>query len=265
MTLDAQTHRTWPHGDATIGILLLDTKFPRVWGDGGNRDTFPFPVLVKRVQGATPFRVVDQQADGLLEPFVQGAHELVAAGADGITTTCGFLAIFQRELAARVPVPVAASSILQVPLADRLLPAGKRAGIITADATKFTPRHLAGAGLPPDTPVIGTEGGTTLTRVFTDKLTEYRFEDCEADLVNAGRALLAKHPEVGAFVLECTNMPPFAGALERALGLPTYDFYTLVSWFHAGLKPTRFPRHGHVKAADWQPKVTAGLNPKAAE
>ncbi|MFN0043411.1 MAG: aspartate/glutamate racemase family protein [Alphaproteobacteria bacterium] len=265
MTIVAeQTHRTWPHGGAVVGVLLLDTKFPRVFGDGGNSDTFPFPVLVKRVQGATPFQVVDRQAEGLLEPFVKGAHELVAAGAAGITTTCGFLAIFQRELAQRAGVPVAASSIIQVPLAQRLLPAGKRVGIITADSRNFTARHLEGAGLALDTPVIGTETGTTLTRVFTDKLTEYRFEDCEADLVNAGRAMLERHPDVGAFVLECTNMPPFAGALERALGLPVYDFYTLISWFHSGLKPTRFPRHVLVKAADWQPKVTQHA-PRAAK
>lgn len=251
------TKQIWPNGQATLGILLLDTKFPRVFGDGGNGDTWPFPVLIKRITGATPFRVVDQQAEGLLDPFVAGAHELIAKGAHGITTTCGFLAIFQRELAERAGAPVAASSIIQVPLVDRLLPKGKRAGIITADASKFTHRHLAGAGVALDTPVIGTEGGKTLTKVFTDKLTEYDFADCEKDLVDAGKAMLTKHPEVGAFVLECTNMPPFAPALESALGLPVYDFYSMISWFQMGLKPTRFPRQGRVRAADWQPKVAA--------
>jgi Asp/Glu/hydantoin racemase len=251
------TERTWPNGQGTLGILLLDTKFPRVFGDGGNRDTWPFPVLIKKVTGATPFRVVDQQAEGLLDPFVRGARELVAEGADGITTTCGFLAIYQRELAERAGVPVAASSIIQVPLVERLLPASKRAGIITADSRNLTSRHLEGAGVALDTPIVGTEGGTTLTRVFTDKLTEYDFADCERDLVDAGKAMLARHPDVGAFVLECTNMPPFAPALEQALGLPVYDFYSMISWFQMGLKPTRFPRQARVRAADWQSKIAA--------
>jgi hypothetical protein len=253
------THRTWPNGEGVVGILMLDTKFPRVFGDGGNLDTFPFPVLVKRVVGATPFRVVDQHAEGLLEPFLAGAKELVAAGAHGITTTCGFLAIYQKELAEGAGVPVAASSLIQVPLVQRLIPANKKVGIITADARNLTPRHLQGAGVALDTPIIGTEWGKTLTRVFTDKGTEYDFADCEADLVAAGKKLLEQHPDLGAFVLECTNMPPFAPAFERALGLPTYDFYTLVSWFQSGLKPTCFPRQDRVKAADWQPKVTTGL------
>ncbi len=75
-------------GQATVGILLLDTKFPRVVGDGGNADTWPFPVLIEKVRGATPHQVVDMRLEGLLEPFVEGAKSLVAKGADGITTTC---------------------------------------------------------------------------------------------------------------------------------------------------------------------------------
>ena len=251
------TRKTWPDGQATVGILLLDTKFPRVFGDGGQPLTWPFPVLLKKVEGATPFRVVDQQADGLLDPFVKAGKELVARGANGITTTCGFLAIYQRELAERIGVPVAASSVIQVPLVQKLLPANKRVAIITADARNFTPRHMEGAGVPLDTPVIGTENGEILTRVFTDKATEYDFARCEADLVSAGKQMLEKHPDVGAFVLECTNMPPFAPALAKAFGLPVYDIFTLISWFQMGLRPTPFPRQEHVRADDWQPKITA--------
>jgi hypothetical protein len=129
--------------------------------------------------------------------------------------------------------------------------------IITADARNFTPRHMEGAGVPLDTPVIGTENGEILTRVFTDKATEYDFARCEADLVSAGKQMLEKHPDVAAFVLECTNMPPFAPALAKAFGLPVYDIFTLISWFQMGLRPTPFPRQEHVRADDWQPKITA--------
>jgi len=194
-------------------------------------------------------RVVDGHAQGLLEPFKEGARELVAQGADGITTTCGFLALFQKELADCAGVPVAASSIVQVPLVQRLIPSGKRVGILTADSRNLTEQHLAAAGVPLDTPVVGTEGGRVFTRVFTDRVSEYEFAQAEADVVEAGGRMIERYPHVGAFVLECTNMPPFAPALERAFGLPVYDIYTLVSWFQGGLRPKRWPRHGLVQAA----------------
>src|SRR5215471_12968735 len=87
---------------ARVGILMLETRFPRIPGDMGNALSWPFPVLYKVVPGASPRRVVHDQARGLLEPFLAAAAELVRLGADGITTTCGFLSLYQRELAAHV-------------------------------------------------------------------------------------------------------------------------------------------------------------------
>ena len=51
---------------ATVGILMLDTIFPRVPGDVGNAATWPFPVLYHVVQGASPQRVVCDRAEGCL-------------------------------------------------------------------------------------------------------------------------------------------------------------------------------------------------------
>src|SRR5258705_10312257 len=101
---------------ARVGILMLEARFPRIPGDMGNALTWPFPVLYKVVPGASPRRVVHDRAAGLLDEFLAAAAELVRLGADGITTTCGFLSLYQRELAARVGVPVAASSLMQLTL-----------------------------------------------------------------------------------------------------------------------------------------------------
>src|SRR5580698_7496560 len=100
---------------APLGILMLEAKFPRIPGDMGNATTWPFPVLYRVVKGATPERVVLNGAAGLLEDFLAAASELVAQGAEAITTNCGFLSLFQKELADRVGVPVATSSLMQVP------------------------------------------------------------------------------------------------------------------------------------------------------
>ena len=116
---------------ARVGILMLETRFPRIPGDMGNALTWPFPVLYKVVPGATPERVVRHKSAGLANAFLDAAAELVALGADGITTTCGFLSLYQREIAARVGVPVATSSLMQIPFIERILPPGRRAGVLT--------------------------------------------------------------------------------------------------------------------------------------
>jgi hypothetical protein len=226
---------------APLGILMLEARFPRIPGDMGNAGTWPFPVLYRVVRGASPERVVLQGARGLLPDFVAAAQDLVAQGAEAITTNCGFLSLFQREIAAAVGVPVATSSLMQVPWVQATLPPGKRVGVLTVSKGSLTPAHLEAAGVPLDTPVMGTEGGREFFRVLI-KADAFDMDVAlaEQDILEAGRALVAAHPEVGAIVLECTNMPPYAAALQAAVGLPVFDIYSLITWFHAGLRPRRF-------------------------
>jgi Asp/Glu/hydantoin racemase len=226
---------------APLGILMLDARFPRIEGDMGNALTWPFPVLYRVVKGATPSRVVLQGAAGLLDDFIDAARDLVDQGAEAITTNCGFLSLFQAELAAAVRVPVATSSLLQVPWVQAMLPPGQRVGVLTVSAATLTPQHLRAAGVPPDTPVAGTEDGVEFFRVLirADK-PDLDIALAEADILQAGRSLLADHADIGAIVLECTNMPPYAAALREAAGVPVFDVYSMIAWLHAGLRPRAF-------------------------
>src|SRR2546430_7350838 len=149
----------------TVGILMLDTRFPRVPGDMGNAATFPFPVRYQRVAGADPDLVVRRGAAGLLPAFVEGARRLEDEGVGAITTNCGFLVKFQRELASSVAVPVFTSSLLLVPLVHRLLPSGRRVGIMTVNAGSLTREHLDGAGIGGDIPLA--VGGMGTEKEFT--------------------------------------------------------------------------------------------------
>ncbi|WP_291297372.1 aspartate/glutamate racemase family protein [Elioraea sp.] len=226
---------------APLGILMLEARFPRIPGDMGNGLTWPFPVLFRVVRGASPERVVLNGAPGLLDAFVEAAADLVDLGAEAITTNCGFLSLFQAEMAARLKVPVATSSLMQVPLVQATLPPGRRVGLITVSAATLTPAHLDAAGVPRDIPVVGTENGREFFRVLIKgEKTEMDVALAAQDILDAGRDLVSRHPEVGAIVLECTNMPPYAHALREALGLPVYDIYSFISWFHAGLRPRDF-------------------------
>ena len=226
---------------APLGILMLEARFPRIPGDMGNATTWPFPVLYSVVPGATPEKVVLKGAEGTLPDFLAAAERLVSLGAEAITTNCGFLSLFQQELAAHAKVPVATSSMMQVPWVQATLPPGKRVGLITVNNSSLTPRHLAGAGVPQDIPRIGTENGKEFFRVLIkSEKVDMDVDLARQDILDAGRELVSKHKDLGAIVLECTNMPPYAADLRDALGLPVYDIYSMISYFHAGLRPRRF-------------------------
>ena len=225
---------------AQVGMLMLDTRFPRPPGDVGHPATWPFEVLTEIVPGASPARVVRQGDPALLGPFVEAGQRLVARGARGITTSCGFLVLHQQALAAALPVPVLTSALMQVELVNRLLPQGRRAGILTIAASSLGPAHLAAAGVPAGTPIGTTEGGREFTRAILGNEPALNVAAARADLVEAACALRAAHPDLGAIVLECTNMGPYAADITRATGLPVWSMVSLLRWFQAGLAPPAF-------------------------
>jgi hypothetical protein len=221
---------------AHLGILMLDTRFPRPPGDIGNTASFAFPVRYRRIEAASPRRVVRERAQGLLAAFVDAGKAMAGEGALGIATSCGFLAMFQRELAAALPVPVATSSLLQVGWLLPLLPPGATVGIVTIDAASLDPAHFLGVGAPLDLPVEGVDPSSELaTRILGDAA-ELDLVAAERDVVAAAVRLVERRPDVAAIVLECTNMPPYAAAVQRATGRPVYDVLTLLDWFWRGLQ-----------------------------
>jgi len=217
-----------PAAGGFLGVLMLDTRFPRPVGDIGNPATFDFPLRHAVVAGASPQRVVRERDGSLLQPFIDAGRALVAQGARAITTSCGFLVLFQRELAQALPVPVWTSSLLLVPGLQAGLPAGRRVGVITIDAASLGADHLQAAGADPSTPIEGVAPSCSLQRSLLGNVATLDEAQAAHDVVAAGLSLLARCPDVAALVLECTNMPPYAAALRRATGLPVHDITTLL-------------------------------------
>lgn len=225
---------------ASVGILMLDARFPRIPGDMGNATSWPFPVHYRIVRDASPDRVVRKGAEGLLQDFIAAARELEVDGVDGITTNCGFLSLYQKELSEAVNIPVATSSLMQVNMVNATLPHGKRAGILTISGSTLTEDHLKAANVPTDTPVGSTEGGTEFTRAILGNEMELNIDAARADNVAAAKTLQTENPGLGAIVLECTNMVPYAADIQTATGLPTFSILSFITWFQSGLSPRRF-------------------------
>ena len=211
-----------------LGILILDTRFPRPPGDIGCGRTFEragIPVRYLRMQGVDPRRAVVEGDDALLEPIVQGARQLEREGAALVATTCGFLCRYQPALAGSLGVPVITSSLLQV----RELHAP---GIVTIDADSLGRRELQAVGVGAEVPVQGVRQDAQFRlRILGNQPSLDLRQSCE-DVVEAARLLVERNPEVRNVVLECTNMPPYRAAVERATARPVHDMETLLlrSW-----------------------------------
>jgi hypothetical protein len=204
-----------------LGLLMLDTHFPRLPGDVGHLGSWQMPVRCRVVAGAVPQRVVQEADEALLAPFIAAAQDLVAEGAAAITTSCGFLVRWQHELAAAVPVPVWTSSLLAL----AKLPSP---GVVTVDAASLGARELAAAGAARDTPVQGLAPGCMLQRTLLQNLPQLDGLQAQADAVAAALALVHRAPQVRHIVLECTNLPPYAKAIAAATGRPVHHLMTLV-------------------------------------
>jgi hypothetical protein len=207
-----------------LGVIVLDTRFPRPPGDIGCPDTFAragIPARFRVVPGASARHVVQTQDPLLLGPFVDAARTLAKQGARLITTSCGFLAGWQREMQAAVPVPVVTSSLLQC----AGLPAP---GIVTFDAASLHPGLLQRAGVPDRTPVEGLTPGCELqSRILADDAV-LDLKQAQDDVVSAAVRLVSCWPQVQTVVLECTNMPPYRAAVQLATGRPVHDLETLL-------------------------------------
>jgi hypothetical protein len=207
-----------------LGVLMLDTRFPRVPGDIGHPASLPFALRYRTVQGASPQRVVRERDPVLLQPFIEAGQALVDEGVAAITTSCGFLVLFQHALQAALPVPVWTSALMLLPELQRRAPAG----VVTVDAQALGPDHLRAAGAAPDTPIEGLAQGCEFQRTLLHDEGTLDVEAARDDTVAAATRLIKRRPEIEAIVLECTNMPPYADAVRAATGRAVHDITTLL-------------------------------------
>lgn len=182
-------------------------------------------------------RVVREQDPTLLHPFVEGARALEREGVKAITTNCGFLAMFQQELAAAVKIPVFTSSLMLVPMVHRMLAPNSAVGILTVNAKTLGARQLTGAGIGPEVPVAiyGLETEEEFSHVMVDDVPRLDVDKARAEHVRVATRMVTERPDVGAIVLECTNMPPYARDIQAATGRPVFDIVTLVRWMYTAL------------------------------
>jgi aspartate/glutamate racemase len=221
----------------SIGVLSLESYFPKPPGHIKNPSSLSFTTSYEIITGLTIPVLLNNPSPDMIAPLIAAAQRLEKSGVKAITGSCGFLALFQNEIAAAVNVPVFVSSLIQAELIHRMT--GRPVGVLTASADLLSPRHLAAMGAE-NTPLVieGMQEGTEFADVILrNSRNDMDLEKIEAELLAAGERLVARAPEVGAILLECTDLPPYAHALQSRLDRPVFDIITLATMIdHAVLR-----------------------------
>jgi hypothetical protein len=210
---------------AALGIIMLDTAFTRPLGDAGNTASWPFPVLFERVPGAFATPVVTGQfAD--VQSFIDAGRQLVVRGAVALTTTCGFLVRHQARLQREIAVPVLTSTLTQFARLQAGF-GGRRVAILTIDALALDRSVRAVAQIPDDALVFALPRASHFVSAILGGTAALDTVRAESEWVKLALDCQRVHPDIGLWLFECANMPPYAAAVARATGLPVYDALSL--------------------------------------
>jgi len=218
----------------SIGIVLIDCETPFIPGDVGNASTYGFPVLYRTAPGVSLDRLIEQGDPTMVGAVIETARELEKAGVRAITSDCGYMIRFHRQVAEAVNIPVIFSSLLQIPLIAATLGPDQAVGIICANRKRLTPDLLAVAGVQKDMKVVirGMENSMAFRGPILDETGTLDDTAIEKEVVARAVEMVTAHPETGAILLECSNLPPYAHAVQRATGRPVFDFITLINYMH---------------------------------
>lgn len=237
-----------------LGIMLLDDVYPGFPGDLRNASAFPYPIQYEMVDGIDIKALVwHEDKSPCLEPILRAAQKLEKMGCRAIAAECGYFAYFQKEVAGNVDVPVFMSSLLQVPFIQQAIGPKKDVGIVCYQKQFLTEVHLQNVGIQPDSNYIiagaSDEYACTELDMFWNwevrpELPEASYAKQEEQMVRTCVEFCKKNPSIGAIMLECTGMQPFARAIQRAVDLPVFSWGTIMDYAYSAVAHRDY--YGHV-------------------
>lgn len=227
-----------------LGLLMLDVRQPFVPGDVGNASSYRYPVLFQTVPGAFPDRVLFADPD-LEDAACEAARTLETQGVRALGSDCGFFINYQDAVREAVDIPVVLSSLLQLPLISSFIARDRPLGVLTASTKALGNQVIARSGIEPGRHLVvrGMQDEAEWYRAFRDPAEHIDTDQIEELVVAKALEIVEEAPDVGAFLLECSLMPPYAEAVQRATGRPVYDFMTLLDLAKHATHQPRYEGH----------------------
>ncbi|MGD8366699.1 MAG: aspartate/glutamate racemase family protein [Desulfobacterales bacterium] len=237
-----------------IGIMVLDDAYPGFPGDVRNASAFPYPIQYEIVEGVDNYTLVwAEDKTPCRAPILRAAEKLERMGCRAIAAECGYFAYFQTDVAGHVEVPVFMSSLLQVPFIQQVIGPEKTVGIVCAQKRFLTETHLTRVGIDLESNFIVAGAQDEYGCPEFDHLWDHErrppvpeifYDKAEADMIRICREVVERHPGIGALMLECTGMQPFARAVQREVDLPVFSWGTLLDYAYSVVAHRDY--YGHV-------------------
>jgi Asp/Glu/hydantoin racemase len=219
----------------SVGILYIeDVFYPLMPGNVVNAYTYDFPVRMLPVEGLDIPKLMDGDESNY-DKIIKAANKLEKEGCRAISAACGFFGRYQKRLAADIDVPVAFSSMTQIPWVKTLLKPHEKIGVLTANAASLDDEIFEALGILPikdDIIIANLRHEAQFSAIMEDR---GAFDNAivRKEVVGAARRIVDENPDIGAIVLECSDMPPYAAAVQAEVGLPVWDFITLIKWLNS--------------------------------
>jgi hypothetical protein len=237
-----------------IGVIILDDAYPGFPGDVRNASAWNFPIQYEICEGIDIKALLwDEDKSRCLEPIIKAAKKLENIGCRAIAAECGYFAYFQKAVAGKVDIPVFMSSLLQVPFIQQIIGPNKDVGIFCYQKRFLTETHLINVGIKPGSNYIIAGAGDEYNITEFNNLWSWEdrpncpesyYDKSEIQIVSACEDFVKKNPRIGAIMLECTGMQPFARAIQRKLDLPVFSWGTLLDYAYSIINHRDY--YGHV-------------------
>ena len=234
----------------TIGLVQMHVNLAMIPGNMSNATTFDFPLLYRRMNAED---VADVMAEvptkNFADAIVEAAEWLELQGVRAIMGNCGFFGGYQNEVKARINVPFYSSSLMMLPMMVHAMPGNKKVGVITANGPQLIKTQaVENCGLSLEDKknrivIMGCEAGEEFSTSIMANTGIYNPKKVEQEIVAVAKQMVAEN-DIGAILLECTELSPHAFAVQDAVRLPVWDYTTLTKWIYSGT--VRRPFVGHV-------------------
>lgn len=228
---------TYSAGHA-IGIIAVDLQYPKLPGNVVNATTYDYPVLYRKVK--FDIELLFAGAPEIEAEIIAAAKELEAEGVRAIIGACGYFAHFQKQVAEAVNVPVFLSSLCQIPMIKLGLKPAQKIAVFAASGENLNQILLQKLGVDAKDCLVQNIGDLESFAPIRWGKTQLDNGRLTVDLVEVTKNLTKIHPEIGAILLECSDLPPYASDIQRASGLPVFDFITMINWVEQAVVQKRY-------------------------
>ncbi len=228
-----------------VGILMTDSTSPRIPGDPGHAATFSFPVIYEVLKGF-PFEDLISIKKNNIDKLMAPALSLQEKGVDLVVADCGLFGPFHEDFRKHLEIPFMGTALDLIPLLQRIFPTDKRIAVITGDTRILSPRHLMASGVDSGSvDIVGMEHSSEFNKVVREGNSVLDVNQMRQGVLDAASRLSGKN--IGAVVLECTNLISYRVDVQKLLKVPVFDLVSMIEFYVSGLKLNDF-RSPYLKA-----------------